>query len=404
MRGQERQRLSGILNDGFENGGPVYGEGIVRSPLADYTCAELLAEERSVFFRQTPLFMGLSADLPENGSYWADSETGLPILMTRDDEGRFRAFANTCRHRGAQVVPDGRGKRARFSCPFHAWTYASSGDLIAVNRADRFGDIDKSRHGLIELPAAERYNMLWVKPTPGGEIDVDKCLGGLEDDMAHWDLHVPTYGASQVLHAKVNWKLAIDTFGENYHFDVLHRDSLSKEIRGNLQTHDAFGSNYRMVFAYTRFPEIAKAVEDPNQWPFRMMTLSVYFIYPNTIFLVDPHGVDVLRMYPDPDNPSKSTTAHSYYVLPEVKAYFEDPDHPERRYEDRFEGFNNIIVNEDYKMAESIQKCADAGIQNHILFGRNEPALLHYHNAHRHGLGRPLLEANAQDRLLLSGS
>ena len=392
MRDEERRRLIGILKDGLENGGPVQGEGIVRSPLSDFSSPELLAEERNIFFRQTPLFMGLSADLPEEGSYWADSETGLPILMTRDGEGRFRAFANTCRHRGAQVVPDGRGNRLRFSCPFHGWTYANSGNLIAVTKAERFGEIDKNEYGLIELPAAERYNMLWVKPTPGGEIDVDDCLGGLQDDMVHWKLDVPTYGTSQVLHAKINWKLAIDTFGENYHFDVLHRESLSKDIRGNLQTHDTFGANYRMVFAYNHFPEIAQAVPDPNEWPFRMMTLSVYFIYPNTIFLVDPHAVDILRIFPDPEDPAKSTTAHSYYVLPEVKAYFEDPEHPERRYEDRFENFNHIIVNEDYKMAESTQRCAVAGIQSHVLFGRNEPALLHYHNAHRRGLGRPLLE------------
>ena len=395
MRDEERRRLIGILKDGLENGGPVQGEGIVRSPLSDFSSPELLAEERNIFFRQTPLFMGLSADLPEEGSYWADSETGLPILMTRDGEGRFRAFANTCRHRGAQVVPDGRGNRLRFSCPFHGWTYANSGNLIAVTKAERFGEIDKNEYGLIELPAAERYNMLWVKPTPGGEIDVDDCLGGLQDDMVHWKLDVPTYGTSQVLHAKINWKLAIDTFGENYHFDVLHRESLSKDIRGNLQTHDTFGANYRMVFAYNHFPEIAQAVPDPNEWPFRMMTLSVYFIYPNTIFLVDPHAVDILRIFPDPEDPAKSTTAHSYYVLPEVKAYFEDPEHPERRYEDRFENFNHIIVNEDYKMAESTQRCAVAGIQSHILFGRNEPALLHYHNAHRRGLGRPLLEVGA---------
>ena len=393
MRFEERQRLIGILKDGFENGGPVQGQGIVRSPLSDYTSPELLAEERNIFFRQTPLFMGLSADLPQNGSYWADSETGLPILMTRDGEGRFRAFANTCRHRGTQVVPDGRGNRVRFSCPFHAWTYASNGDLIAINKADRFGEIDKSQYGLIELPAAERHNMLWVKPTPGGEIDVDKCLDGLQDDMAHWQLDAPSFAASQVLHAKINWKLAIDTFGENYHFDVLHRETLSRDIRGNLQTHDTFGPNYRMVFAYNRFPEIAKAVPDGNQWPFRLMTLSVYFVYPNTIFLVDPYAVDVLRIFPDTEDPAKSTTAHSYYVLPEAKAHFDDPAHPERSYEDRFRDFNHVIVNEDYRMAESTQRCADAGIQSHILFGRNEPALLHYHNAHRRGLGRPLLEA-----------
>ena len=392
MRSEERLRVLSILKDGFENGGPVQGAGIVRSPLADFTCRRLLADEQRVFFRETPLLMGLSSDLPANGTYWADGETSLPILMTRDDDGTFRAFANTCRHRGAQVVADGRGAGSRFSCPFHAWTYSGAGDLIAVYQESRFGSLTKKGFGLVELPAAERYGMLWVRPTPGEPVDVDAALGGLADDMRHWRLPEHSYAASQVLRAEVNWKLAMDTFGENYHFDVLHRDTLASEIRGNLQTHDVFGNNYRMVFAQARrFEEFGRAFATLREWPFRLATLCVYFIYPNTIFLVDPYAVDVLRMFPDGDDPRRSRTAHSYYVPPNVKAYFEDPEFPDRDYAERFVDFNNVVLREDYKIAESTQRSADAGIQSHVLFGRNEPALLHYHNAHRRGLGRPLL-------------
>ncbi len=392
MRIEEQQRLLSILKTGFDQGGgEVYGDGIVRSPLSDFTCPDLLAEERRVFFRETPLFMGLSTDLPDNGTYWADSQTGLPILMTRDEDGEFHAFANTCRHRGAQVVPDGRGKTPRFSCPFHAWTYSSRGNLIAVNREQRFGAIEKSRFSLIELPAAERHGMLWVKPTPGGAINVDECLGGLEDDMAHWDLPAHAYAASQVVPANANWKLAVDTFGENYHFDVLHRKTLANDIRGNLQTHDIFGRNYRMVFALVqRFEQLGEATPNLNEWPFRSMTLSVYFIYPNTIFLVDAAAVDVVRIFPDGDNPGRSRTAHSFYITERARRHFAG-----HLFEERFEGFNAVVQKEDYNMAASTQRSADAGIQAEVLFGRNEPALLHYHNMHRSGLGRPLLEAQA---------
>ena len=392
MRLEERQRLLGILKQGFDkNGGEIHGDGIVRSPLEDFTCPKLLAEERRTFFRETPLFMGLSCDLPKPGSYWADSETGLPILMTRDEQGAFHAFANTCRHRGAQVVPDGRGERLRFSCPFHAWTYNSQGNLVAINREQRFGEVDKKGFGLIELPAAERHGMLWVRPTPGGDIDVDAMLGGLEDDMAHWDLAAHSYGASQTIHADVNWKLAVDTFGENYHFDVLHRKTLANDIRGNLQTHDTFGANYRMVFALIqRFEEVGETTPNLNEWPFRSMTLSVYFVYPNTIFLVDPGAVDVVRIFPEGDNPGRSRTAHSFYVTEKARPHFAG-----HRFEERFDGFNAVVQNEDYAMAASTQRSAEAGIQSHMLFGRNEPALLHYHNAHRAGLGRPLLEVEA---------
>ncbi len=394
MRMEERQRLLGFLKHGLEHGGAVHGDAIVRSPLADFTCPDLLAEEQRVFFRETPLFMGLSGDLPENGSYWADSQTGSAILMTRDDAGRFRAFANSCRHRGAQVVPDGRGSRARFACPFHAWTYNSGGNLIAVNRAERFGDVDKTRYGLVELPSAEAHGMLWVRPTPGEAIDVDACLGTLADDMSHWGLSQQVYVESQVLEARTNWKLAIDTFGENYHFDVLHRETLAPDIKGNLQTHDVLDSNYRMVFA--RLPGFAEVDTDAlpmGEWPFRRMTLCVYFVYPNTIFLVGPEAMDVIRIFPDGNETGRSRTAHSMYVLPEVQARFEDPDATEWTVEERFKGFNDVVFLEDYRTAETTQRTAEAGVVKHVLFGRNEPALRHYHNTHRRGLGRPLLEA-----------
>ena len=42
-------------------------------------------------------------------------------------------------------------------------------------------------------------------------------------------------------------------------------------------------------------------------------------------------------------------------------------------------------------MMEDIQVSAERGIQSQIVFGRNEPALQHIHNAHRLGLGRDLL-------------
>ena len=392
MRHSEQQRLLELLKTGIDTGTTAFADGIMRSPVTDFTCPDLLAEEQRVFFRETPLLMGLSVDLPENGSFVADSETGVPILMTRDAQGGFRAFANVCRHRGVQVVPDGRGSKSRFSCPFHAWTYSNQGDLIAINRESNFGCIDKSAHGLRELPSAEKYGMLWVRPTGDAAIDVDACLGGLQEDMESWKLDGHLYGATQRLNADINWKLAIDTFGENYHFDVLHKETLAPEIHGNLQTHDVFDLNYRMVFANRHFQEVTHKVPQQVDWPFRMMTLCVYFIYPNTILLVDPYSVDVLRMFPDDAQPGKSKTVQNFYIVPEAKAHFDDnPD----AFEQRFADFNRIVAEEDYLTAASTQVGAASGAQSHLMFGKNEPALHHYHNAHRRGLGKPLLTVEA---------
>ena len=388
MQYQEQQRVLKLLRQGLEQKTSADAGGIMRAPVTDFTCRELLIKEQEVFFRHSPLLLGMSTDLPDPGSYLATTETGVPILLTRDAENRFHAFLNACSHRGVRLVADGRGTRSHFTCPFHAWTYKNSGDLVAINRESSFGFIAKDSHGLVELPAQEQFGMLWVRPSPGAPFDLEKLLGGLAPEMEAWQIPDHDFAEEQVIHANINWKLAIDTFGENYHFDVLHRDTLASDIYGNLQTHDIYNLNYRMVFASKPGFKYADDNKSPiEKWPYRWITLNAYFLYPNVIMLVDPAGIDLLRMYPDEKDPARSRTHHSYYLNPELRDRAGNEP-----FESRFPGFNQIIVDEDYAMAESIQASANSGGRTHYLFGRNEPALHHYHNAHRRGLGMPQLK------------
>ncbi|MCY3859983.1 MAG: aromatic ring-hydroxylating dioxygenase subunit alpha [Gammaproteobacteria bacterium] len=391
MLKEEKRRVLRVLRDGIANGTTHFTDGIVRSPVDDFTSQELLTQEQQIFFKDTPLFVGLTSDLPKSGNYKVETINDTSILFVRDPTGRFRAFANVCRHRGAQVVPDGKGRAERFSCPFHAWTYTTEGRLIAVNRESSFGPVCKEEYPLVELPAAEKYGMLWCKSSPGGKVDVDDCLGGLGEEMGAWGLDKMAHSSDQVIDAKANWKLVLDTFGENYHFDVLHRNSLAPQIKGNLQTHDIFGMNYRMVFAYQNWERIVADIPNEEDWPFFSLTLTVYFIYPNAILLVDYAGCDVLRMHPVGDSTSKSNTYHSWYLSPRFVEAHEEHG-VKVNTDEKFHGFNSIIRNEDYLVAESTQRSANSGAISHVLFGRNEPALHHYHNAHRRGLNRPALE------------
>ena len=94
------------------------------------------------------------------------SDLGVPVLATRDGEGRFRAFVNACRHRGTAVEERDKGKTRRFTCSFHGWTYSIAGALVGLPRSDHFGPVDLACHGLIELPAEERHGLLFVHPIP----------------------------------------------------------------------------------------------------------------------------------------------------------------------------------------------------------------------------------------------
>ena len=93
-----------------------------------------------------------------------------------------------------------------------------------------------------------------------------------------------------------------------------------------------------------------------------------------------------VRTYPDPEKPGRSISRIGFYASPESL---------EENVElamDRARVFGDVIRDEDYWVAEGSQASADAGLQDYVLFGRNEPALHHYHNTFREALGRPPLE------------
>ena len=50
------------------------------------------------------------------------------------------------------------------------------------------------------------------------------------------------------------------------------------------------------------------------------------------------------------------------------------------------------LEREDYVMGEMQQKAAENGTLKEIIFGRNEPALHHFHTSYREALGQPPLE------------
>ena len=262
------------------------------------------------------------------------------------------------------------------------------GSLLEVYKSSQFGNVPCQDQRLIALPCAEMHGTLWVRPTPGDPIDEDECLAGLQDDLTHWKLSDYPFAGTQFIDARMNWKLAIDTFGELYHINILHAKTAAAEIVGDLQTFDGFGKNMRMVAANQRLHMMRMLMPNMENWPYPHLTSTLYFLYPNVVMAIGGAGVDFFRIFPLENSPSKSRTTHTWYVDPKVQKHFTDGA---MSYEDRLSKFIEVVKTEDYLMAQEIQANAEHGIQSEIFIGRNEPAVQHFRNAFRSGLGRDLL-------------
>ena len=383
-----------------------------KMPTTSYVCPELAAQEWETFFQGHPQLVGLSNDLPGPGTFFTLDDFGTPVLATRDKKGEFHAFLNACRHRSVKVAADERGKKSVFMCPFHNWSYANTGDLISIPDEDHFGAIDKSCHGLIELPAVERDGLLWVHPSVDGHLDVDELLGDLAGELASFGMAAHTYVGNKTIDMNLNWKFANDTFGETYHFGKLHKNTLGKLYYGNNLHLQEFGRHHRFVTANRGIDAIRTRPE--SEWEITQGTFVLYHLFPNIQLIVNSQNVTLIRIYPDAKNPGRSITRVSFYFTPEAVERAAAQDHQkqhrglqaedvydfERRtsgegiesLEASLEVFRSTVENEDYVMGEMQQRAAENGMLKEIIFGRNEPALHHFHSNYREALGQPPLE------------
>src|SRR5690606_40935192 len=82
---------------------------------------------------------------------FAVDTVGGPVLLTRDQHGELHAFANYCRHRGAQLA-EGAGRRQRLVCPYHAWSFGLDGSLLrapGMERSEEHTSELQSRENLV---------------------------------------------------------------------------------------------------------------------------------------------------------------------------------------------------------------------------------------------------------------
>jgi phenylpropionate dioxygenase-like ring-hydroxylating dioxygenase large terminal subunit len=357
-------------------------DALFRNRTINYSCRERAALERERLFRDRPIFMGLSTRLAKAGDYVAEDVAGMPVLMTRGADGEVRAFANICRHRGAPVA-QGCGNARAFTCPYHGWTYDAAGKLLGTTDKVGFAGLDLASHGLVRLPAAEKHGLLFVRPKPvaAGEsagIDIDAGLGSVAADFAALKLETYPLFSTDRVNPRINWKFAVDTFLEGYHIPHLHRKTIAPYFIGNSGTFDAAGLNGRFCVAKTSIDEIrAKPEAERN---YRQHVVAVYQLFPNALLIWQLDHVEIWRAFPGRDDPSHCEVEMTIYKPAESTR-------PDSYWEKNRDIAIRTVMEEDFPLGERMQIGFESGATEEVIYGRNEPSLVHFHTSIRNALG-----------------
>ncbi len=74
---------------------------------------DVLAREHKAIFDRCWIYAGHESELRKPGDFQTRSVAGRPVILARDNAGRFRCYLNTCRHRGATVCRERTGNQRR---------------------------------------------------------------------------------------------------------------------------------------------------------------------------------------------------------------------------------------------------------------------------------------------------
>ena len=192
-------------------------------PAEAYTTERFLDIERRTLFANRWVCIGLVDDVPEPGDATPLEIAGKSVIMTRDATGAVHVFHNYCRHRGLKILTEAVRGRSRFTCPYHAWTYALDGRLV---RAPHFGG--PGRHGagpvdgLARVRSAVWRRLVFVNLS-GDAPEFADYIAPLERRWASYGLRTLRHAESRACDIRSNWKLAVENFIDYYHLPYVHK-------------------------------------------------------------------------------------------------------------------------------------------------------------------------------------
>ena len=236
------------------------------------------------------------------GDYSAIEIAGTPIVVLYGHDRQLRAFANSCRHRGAKLLI-GKGSCEVIRCPFHRWTYALDGRLLVAPKMDKTPQFDKSEYGLIPVRIAVKEGFAFICLNEN-MASLDEWLGDFSKLHAPWSLSGMVSTRRREFEVRCNWKIFLEVFNEYYHLPYVHPDTLHDTYH-TPDDLDLVTGNYVTQFGSTEGSG-ALLIDDQSHHLPRIKSLTprmaqgarYTWMFPNMTFAAGGESIWVYEVYP----------------------------------------------------------------------------------------------------------
>jgi choline monooxygenase len=312
-------------------------------PAGWYTDPAIYELERRAVFGRAWQPVAQLTDLTEPGAYASGCSVGEPWVVLRDDEGALRAFSNTCRHKGREVV-QGSGRAETLVCGYHAWTYDLRGRLRSAPRMAGIQDFDRDAMSLPALPVEAWGPWAWVSPSPevaplaSRVIELHRMLGASGWERLRFHSRTSwTIGC--------NWKVYVDNYLDGgYHVPHMH-PSLDAQIDMSTYRTDLYGEFSVQTVLPAAGPD-ARAQVDGRV---RIAGGAIYaWLYPN--LMLNRYGPCLDTNHVIPLGPDRCRVDYEFFFMDDGSGSEEA-----RRFVEASIEQSVITQHEDLAICESVQ-------------------------------------------------
>lgn len=338
-----------------------------------YSDPAVLQREIQNIFLKDWLMLARSEEIENPGDFRSFRIGKEPLLIVRDKEGKARAYANLCLHRGVEIAK-GTGNQRAFVCPYHGWSYGLDGRLIGASWMQDSEGFDRRDCRLKEYQLNEWHGWIFVsmaaEPMPFAEYiqDFEEKFGWIGMGGLYVGLRTETK-------LNCNWKLMVENFIDFYHLKILHKDTIGRFLSTPDAEYDLRPRGQVYIDEYDAGPlskdgkSFARRIPSMEDKGERYSRTGV--LPPNVNAFLRPDYMTFYTSWPVDVN---TMVLVGYALWP--REVMMGPD--KERIVTEFQGMLNKVLEEDFEMVESLQNAAGAEAFVPGRMSRLERGLQHF--------------------------
>ena len=210
---------------------PVLGN--VTLAVSRYTDAEFFRKEIEKVWLKTWQMACREEDIPQVGDCHVYDNVGKSIIVARVAENEFRAYYNSCPHRGRKLL-SAPAARSDIRCAFHGLCWRLDGTLKENPIGWDFLESDPASWRLPQAQLARWGGFLFVN-FDRSAAPFKQTAGPLPRHFEHW----PQQSRYKAVHVtkvvSANWKVVSEAFMESHHSLTTHPQILPFTADANSQ-------------------------------------------------------------------------------------------------------------------------------------------------------------------------